>query len=78
MADSGSSTARGMGAARKGGKYSVFKKGGMAKHADAAMDKKLIRSEFKKMEKKEDGYAKGGSVARGMGCATKGGNYKIT
>ena len=23
-------------------------------------------------------YAKGGSVARGMGCTSKGGNYKIT
>lgn len=46
----------------KGGKVSCHAKGGKV-HADAAMDKKLIRSEFKRMEKKEDeGYSRGGAV----------------
>lgn len=83
MADSGSKVARGMGAARKGGKYSVFKKGGKVGHPDIAEDKKLIKAEIGKAMKKETAaeakpFAKGGSVARGMGCTSKGGNYTIT
>lgn len=35
-------------------------KGGKVAHPDAAQDRKLIRSEFKKLEKKEDGMKKGG------------------
>jgi hypothetical protein len=53
-----------------------MKKGGMA-HADAAMDKKLIRKEIaraEKMEEKSEGMKKGGKVkmARGGGVETKG------
>lgn len=42
-----------------------MKKGGKV-HDDAAQDKKLIRSEFKKLEKKEGpGMKRGGSVKKG-------------
>jgi len=51
-----------------------MKKGGNV-HADAAMDKKLIRKEIARAEKMEDeGMKKGGKVkmARGGGVETKG------
>ena len=63
----------------KGGFVPFFKKGA-EKHDDAAMDKKLIKSEVGKAMKKDaksEGYATGGPVARGMGAAIKGGSYKI-
>lgn len=62
----------------------AMRPGGMAKggkiHADAAMDKKLIRKEIARAEKMEDksekkGMKKGGSVckmARGGGVETRG------
>jgi len=58
----------------KGG-FVPFTKKGSAKHDDAAMDKKLVKAEVGKAMKK--GYATGGSVARGMGVAIKGGKYTI-
>jgi len=41
---------------------SGYKSGGSVKHSDAAQDKKLIRSEFKKMERSEGEYKRGGAV----------------
>jgi hypothetical protein len=45
-------------------RVSAYKHGGSVKHSDAAQDKKLIRSEFKKMEGAEDKgeFKRGGHV----------------
>ncbi len=64
--------ADGIGKMAKGGKISEY--GGKEMYKSKAAMMKHEGKESKSMEKKEAGMAKGGK-ARGMGAATKGGNF---